>query len=88
MTKTLQKRGRQGGELNAITAFIPCTLLCCVVLVSSETLGAVDFDKMITRDMVDALYAEHRTALNSAAARDAEVERCQPPPKMDWMGLN
>ena len=53
-----------------------------------ECESANDFDKMITRDMVDALYAEHRTALKSAAARDAEVERCQLPPKMDWMGLN
>jgi hypothetical protein len=43
---------------------------------------------MMTRESVDALYGQRRSALKAAAERDAEDERRLPPPKKDWMGLN
>ena len=44
--------------------------------------------KLMTRERVNALYAQRRDELKTVAARDAEIERNLPPPKMDWMGLN
>lgn len=43
---------------------------------------------VMTRAMVDSLYAEKRPRLKALAERDAAEERARPRPKQDWMGLN